>query len=232
MSKPCVCHFCGAVLSEADAHEFDERIMCKSCLEEYTTHCDCCLDRLWRAEAEGNHIGDCGTMLGPGYCGHLLFSLHNITDDIIVLKIGETFGSLTFDYLKTPVVRDSATVSSHLDKLLGMNLDLSTDDKEYFSKDWKVSFVGIKKEMIAQEKYKVFKIEHPENLFTRMKEFLCVRNIILITIGLALMIALFFITKKLDQNLVEKVWVDRYFDIVVVAVFGVLLTLYGKLFKK
>lgn len=56
MSEPCVCHFCGAVLNEADAHEFDDRIMCEHCLEEYTTLCDCCLDRLWRAEAEGNHI--------------------------------------------------------------------------------------------------------------------------------------------------------------------------------
>lgn len=177
-------------------------------------------------------IGDCGTMLGPGYCGHLLFALHNITDDIIVLNIGETFGSLTFDYLKTPVVRNSTTIPSHLDKLLDMNLNLSTADKEYFSKDWKSNFAGVKKEMISQEKYKEFKTEHPENIFTQIKDFLCIRNIILIFIGLAIMFVLFLVAKELDQDLTEKVWMDRYFNVVVVAVFSVMLAFYGKLFKK
>ena len=54
MSQAYVCHFCGAILSENDAHEFDDRILCESCLEEQTVECDCCQDRIWRHEAEGN----------------------------------------------------------------------------------------------------------------------------------------------------------------------------------
>ena len=54
MSQTYVCRFCGAVLSEEDAHEFDDRILCESCLEEQTVECDCCQDRIWRHEAEGN----------------------------------------------------------------------------------------------------------------------------------------------------------------------------------
>ena len=42
-------------------------------------------------------IGHIGTMLGPGFCGHLLVSLHNITEEIIALKVGTTFVSLSFN---------------------------------------------------------------------------------------------------------------------------------------
>ena len=54
MNEPIVCHFCRAELSAAEAHEFDSTILCDHCLEERTTLCDCCLDRIWRHEAEGN----------------------------------------------------------------------------------------------------------------------------------------------------------------------------------
>ncbi len=55
MSEPYVCHFCGTVLSKSEMHEFDDKILCEHCLDERTTLCDCCLDRIWRHEAEGNH---------------------------------------------------------------------------------------------------------------------------------------------------------------------------------
>ena len=44
MSKPYVCHFCGALLSETTAHEFDDKILCTHCLDEHTTFCDGSLD--------------------------------------------------------------------------------------------------------------------------------------------------------------------------------------------
>ena len=61
-------------------------------------------------------IGHIGTMLGPGFCGHLLVSLHNITEEVIALKVGTTFVSLSFDYLTTQVARTSSTTSGHVDK--------------------------------------------------------------------------------------------------------------------
>ena len=54
MSTPIICEFCGAVLSPINAHEFDDRTFCEHCLDERTTLCDCCMDRIWRDEAEGN----------------------------------------------------------------------------------------------------------------------------------------------------------------------------------
>ncbi|MBR4961430.1 MAG: hypothetical protein IKY52_11070 [Clostridia bacterium] len=54
MSTPIICEFCGAVLSPTNAHEFDDRIFCEHCLDARTTLCDCCMDRIWRDEAEVN----------------------------------------------------------------------------------------------------------------------------------------------------------------------------------
>ena len=55
MTEQNVCQFCGAVLKDADICEFDGKILCEHCLTERTTLCDCCLDRIWLDEAEGNH---------------------------------------------------------------------------------------------------------------------------------------------------------------------------------
>lgn len=55
MSEPIACHFCEALLSEDEACEFDDIILCEHCLDEQTTFCDCCLDRIWRHEAVGDH---------------------------------------------------------------------------------------------------------------------------------------------------------------------------------
>ena len=56
MSEIYTCEFCEARLTAETAKQFDGKILCEHCLEEYTTLCDCCLDRIWRADIEGNHI--------------------------------------------------------------------------------------------------------------------------------------------------------------------------------
>ena len=55
MTEQNICHFCGVVLKDSDIREFDDTILCEHCLHEHTTLCDCCMDRIWRNEAEGNH---------------------------------------------------------------------------------------------------------------------------------------------------------------------------------
>lgn len=55
MPEPIVCHFCGTLLNETTARKFDDTIMCGQCLDELTTICECCLERIWRDEAEGGN---------------------------------------------------------------------------------------------------------------------------------------------------------------------------------
>ena len=177
-------------------------------------------------------IGDCGTMLGPEYCGHLLISLHNITDDIIAIDIGETVASLTFDYLKTPVKRMSNTISSHKDKLLERKFDLSDEDSAYFSEDWKSNFFSINQKMKKSESYNQFCREYSKTIGAQIKDFFNLRNVFLILGAIAILLFFHWGAYKLDQKLTDPVWVDRYYNIFVVAIVAILLSAYGKLFKR
>ena len=177
-------------------------------------------------------IGDFGTMLGPGYCGHLLISLHNITDNIIALEIGETFGSLTFEYLKTPVIRESTTSSSHYDKLLELDLSLTPQDREYFKEDWKVTFKGIKEKMLVSAEYKEQKDKYPDNLKTKLKERLCLRNVILILGAIGFIVGLYFLANHLDKGSTEKWWMNLYINGILMTIIIAVIEFYKSLFKK
>ncbi len=93
-------------------------------------------------------------MMGPGYTGHMLVSLHNGTDKVIALKVGSTFVSVTFCYLKTKTPRTSATISGHVDKFCDLGLQLDESKREELTQDWKCTVVGIKDKMLETTTYK------------------------------------------------------------------------------
>lgn len=158
-------------------------------------------------------IGDSGTMLGPGYCGHLMVSLHNITDDVIALEVGSTFISLTFDYLNTGVKRTSSTVSSHYDRLLEHNCELSVEDKKYFSEDWKSDFISIRDKMLESESYKNYKKSSKNNWKKEVKEYFTRRNCIAALLVLVILVGLYIGAVVLDKNLESPVWVERFWNV-------------------
>lgn len=49
-----LCSECGATVTEEYLHEFDERMLCSSCLDNLTTICNCCGERIWRSDDEGD----------------------------------------------------------------------------------------------------------------------------------------------------------------------------------
>lgn len=158
-------------------------------------------------------IGDTGTMLGPGYCGHLMISLHNITDDVVALRVGETFVSLTFDYLTTQVVRTSNTVSSHYDKLFEYGVKLSRDDRNYFLEDWKANFAAIRDRMIESIEYKAYKKKIRRNAWKEFRKYLNKRNVIAAAVTICLFFLLYYLAQKMDSMLQESVWVDRFWNV-------------------
>ena len=158
-------------------------------------------------------IGDTGTMLGPGYCGHLMVSLHNITDDVIALEVGSTFISLTFDYLNTGVKRTSATVSSHYDRLLEHKCELSAEDKKYFNEDWKSDFISIRNKMVESESYKNYKKSSKKNWRNEVKEYFTKRNFIATLLVIVLLVGLYFVAVLLDRNSKSPVWVERFWNV-------------------
>ncbi len=158
-------------------------------------------------------IGDTGTMLGPGYCGHLMVSLHNITDDVIALPVGSTFVSLTFDYLNTPVVRTSTTSSSHYDKLLEYGAKLSNEEKIYFTEDWKSNIIGVREKMLSLIEFKEHKKQQNKKVLKNIMQYFNKKNIIIVLIAAFIVFLLFLLACYLDKKNGNNFFVDKFINV-------------------
>lgn len=56
MSEKIICSICGARIAEGEYNYFDGQILCDDCLEQHTTVCDCCSNRIWNDHAEGDQF--------------------------------------------------------------------------------------------------------------------------------------------------------------------------------
>ncbi len=177
-------------------------------------------------------IGDTGTMLGPGYCGHLLLSLHNITDDVVAIPLDSTIVSLTFDYLTTPVQRTSATSSSHYDKLLEMGVFLLDKDKLYFSEDWKTNLLATQREMKKTNEYQIFVKQQKDESKDAFLKWFSWPRIIAIVVIISLVIGGWFLTNYLDVKFTTDVWSERYWMILIATIVAyVVPKLFNKVFE-
>lgn len=168
-------------------------------------------------------IGHIGTMLGPGYCGHLLIPLHNITDDVIALKVGATFVSVSFDYLSTPVIRTSSTVSGHLDKFSEFGINIDKNTRTYLTADWKSNLDGIRERMCAEDSYKDYKRHIRRSTWKELQKYINKRNIIAILSVIILVGCLYLGAIKLDQGRPQPVWVDRFWNVGCSGIVGTLV---------
>lgn len=158
-------------------------------------------------------IGHIGTMLGPGYCGHLLIALHNITDDALAIKVGSTFVSLAFDYLTTQVTRTSATTSGHLDKFSELGISINEETRNHLTADWKSNIDGIRDKMIESESYKEYKKHIHANRWKELKNYINKRNIIAIFSVGFIVFSVYILAAVLDRNLEQPIWVERFWNI-------------------
>ena len=54
MNEELYCQECGVRLAGESVHIFEETVMCDHCFQRLTTVCDCCSERIWRSDAEGD----------------------------------------------------------------------------------------------------------------------------------------------------------------------------------
>ncbi len=74
------CSVCGERLTEAQATLFDDKILCEHCLDEETTICDCCMERIWTSRARGDgYTTLCRDCYANNYttCSHCGILVHN-----------------------------------------------------------------------------------------------------------------------------------------------------------
>ena len=158
-------------------------------------------------------IGHIGTMLGPGFCGHLLVSLHNITDEVLALKVGTTFVSLSLDYLTTQVIRTSATTSGHVDKFAELNLSIDEDTRNYLTADWKSNLDGIRERMCDSIEYKDYKKHIRENTWREARKYFNKRNAVAVTVLILAFFILLAIATYVDKKAGTTVWTDRFWNV-------------------
>ena len=158
-------------------------------------------------------IGHIGTMLGPGYCGHLLIALHNITDDAIAIKVGATFVSLAFDYLTTQVVRTSATISGHLDKFPELGINVDEETRNYLTADWKSNIDDIRERMCESDAFIKYKKHIRANTWKEVKKYINKRNILAVVAVAAVIVGIYLYAVHLDRKLDNPIWVDRFWNI-------------------
>lgn len=178
-------------------------------------------------------IGDTSTMLGPCFSGHLMFSLHNINDEIRVLKVGDTFVSLIFYYLNTSSTESkNPNMSGHVDKLSELGIQIDKQTREYLLEEWKQDIKQVSYKMTESEEYKEYVSMRKKEEKNELLKYLTVRNSLLLLLGVIIVGGFAFGSYYLDRKYSTTVWSDRFWTVFVAGVFAPLVCLYGKLFIK
>lgn len=177
-------------------------------------------------------IGDIGTMLGPGFCGHLMISLHNVTDEVVEVEVGETFVSLVFYYLKTPDKVKNTNVSGHVDKLAELGIQISPKTRQYLTQDWKMSLDGIKDKMLNGVEYKTLDEKIKKEKYARLKAYFNWQNLLMVMIYLIIVAIMLAGAKYLDDKNVSKVWTERAYTVIISGIIVPMILASTKLIKQ
>ncbi len=150
-------------------------------------------------------IGHIGTMLGPNFKGHSLIALTNNTDEIITLDVGESFVSITFNYLKTPITEENPTRNGHEDKFGQFGIE--EPHMQILNEDWKSKTEEIKKRFKNEEDFKLLKADFSTNVKDTVSGYVSLRNLIivllLIVIIASVIVYIFIIDDDYKANLIN-----------------------------
>lgn len=180
-------------------------------------------------------IGHIGTMLGPCYCGHLMISLHNITDEIVCIPVGDTFVSLAFYYLDHPVeTKQNSNISGHIDKLAAMGIHVDAKTTEYLTQSWKIQLDGIRGKMKEEKNFTEYQQKKKVERRKHWLQYINVRNGIIVILMVAVIVGLFFLAQYLDSKATQPstAWIDRYWTLICSGVLLPLILKLPSLFKK
>lgn len=158
-------------------------------------------------------IGHIGTMLGPRFCGHSLVALHNISNEEIELKVGETFVSVVFNYLTTKINENNQTDNGHIDKIGELGIKITREEREAICEDWKSDLSKVSEKMNDDSSFKDFKKKLNRRKFSRYLGIFNKKNLIVTIILIIAMYLLFIAAKSLDRSMSNPVWQDRYWTI-------------------
>lgn len=171
-------------------------------------------------------IGHIGTMLGPNFNGHSLIALHNISPDPIKLKIGESFVSIVFHKLDTPIVTNNATENAHLSRLTSYGVHPTKDEIDYLDKDWKKKFDSIQDGMLEDKNFIAFQKHIKSNKHKRFKRFLKPTILIPTLIALCIILVLGIYSIKTFIETKDSTLLEIYSSVFLASIFSCCLTFF------
>ncbi|MCR4898933.1 MAG: hypothetical protein K5892_06940 [Acholeplasmatales bacterium] len=152
-------------------------------------------------------IGHIGTMLGPNFSGKCLIPLHNVTEDIVLLKTTKTIVSVTFEYLKSSMTNESnPTTSGHIEKLSQYGISISENDSKKIIDDWMTRFNDVKDKMEESESYNKYLKSRKKRSFK--EKWLTTRNIIIGSF-VAIVVITSFVLSLVFECKGNTKWADR-----------------------
>lgn len=170
-------------------------------------------------------LGHIGTMLGPNFSGHSLIAVHNITAFPIYIEVDETFVSIIFHRLDTPLNSPNATKNGHLEKFSALGIKLSTEDLNFLNEDWKSNRIIVKEKMKEDPNFIKYRQKKLKRKFENLKKYLNLSNFILLIIIVPLFIGIHFIAVYFDKKNGNNDWTDRFWNVGFSGIFIYVLSL-------
>ena len=160
-------------------------------------------------------IGHIGTMLGPGFCGHSLIAIHNVSKERIELRVGETFVSVVFNYLETKINTNNQTKSGHIEKFGELGINISREDREFICSDWKCNLESIIEKMEYDQNFIEFKENLKKRKLKNFRSLINKRNIIATVILIIVICIIYILASIMDKGRKEPVWVGLYCSVLI-----------------
>lgn len=158
-------------------------------------------------------LGHIGTMVGPNFSGDSLIAIHNISNDLVVLNVGESFVSVVFHYLNTPFTYSNPTTSGHTDKFSALGLDVSEAQLDELNQDWKKKFEEVQKKMCQTNEFQILQKELKAQKLKYFKKFFCKKNILIMLTTVVILGTLLALACYLDHISGQSIWVERFFTV-------------------
>lgn len=177
-------------------------------------------------------LGHIGTMIGPNFTGRSLVAVHNVVNEIIILKVNDTFVSVVLHYLNTSLKNTiNPTISGHVEKLSEYGIKITQEQRESLVADWQSKKDEIKQKMMSSGSYNEYIKQKRKNKNT-LKSYFTKRNAFII-LGLSAIVAILLIGGYLlDKNFSTTDWSNRAWSIIGSGIFVTIIAALIKCIKK
>ncbi|MBV4414687.1 dCTP deaminase domain-containing protein [Clostridium tyrobutyricum] len=173
-------------------------------------------------------LGHIGTMLGPNFSGHSLIAIHNVSSEVLTIEVGETFVSIVFNYLTTPIGTNNATKNGHLEKLSELGVKLNTKARKVLDEDWKSSTIRVREKLKEDMNFKRYQNILQGKKHEKLRKYVNRNNIIISLVISALIAGFYLLALFIDSKVNKHVWVDRFWN---VGFSGILIVAFNPLIK-